>query len=72
MTRKKNNLFLLFLAGLSIPLLILPLLKVLGVPTYDVVLVKLFGEESKLATMSTLVLISIIGLGLMKVVKRKA
>ncbi|MBP3953518.1 hypothetical protein [Bacillus suaedae] len=72
MTMKKNNLFLLFLAGLSIPLLILPLLKMLGVPTYDVVLVELFGEGSKFAILFSLVLVSIIVLGLMKVVKRKA
>ncbi|WNF38343.1 hypothetical protein RJD24_07940 [Bacillaceae bacterium IKA-2] len=69
---KKSNLLLTFLMGVSITLLVLPLLNALGVPTFDIVLVALFGEENIWGIIFSLFLVLIIVFWLVKVVKKNA
>ncbi|MHA6253313.1 hypothetical protein [Oceanobacillus sp. CAU 1775] len=61
---------LVFIAGIATSLLVLPLLYALGVPTYDVLLASLFGENKILATGFSLILIIAILFGLVKYTKK--
>ena len=64
---KKNNKFLLpFLSGIVVAILVSPFLSKLGVPTFDVVLVAMFGSGSIWAIVFSLLLITSIVLVLRK------
>ncbi|GAA0379526.1 hypothetical protein [Bacillus horti] len=64
--QKKMKLSLWFLSGIMISALILPLISALGMPSYNVLLVSLFGEGSILALGFTLLLITFILVGVSK------
>ncbi|MCM3743129.1 hypothetical protein M3193_03150 [Sporosarcina luteola] len=68
MSRKKM-LILTFVMGVLATAVGLPLLSASGVPSFDVVLVALFGEGSVWAVALSLLLILPIALGVGKVVK---
>ena len=67
--KKRKNYFLAFLGGVAVTLFILPLLYAIGIPTFDVVLVSLFGEDSILAIVFSLVLVTVTLFWLVKYVK---
>ncbi|MGE7838875.1 hypothetical protein [Viridibacillus arvi] len=69
MSKRKNTLILTFIMGVLITAFALPLLSALGVPSFDVVLVALFGEGSIWALVLSLLLILSIALGVGKVIK---
>ncbi|QNK89577.1 hypothetical protein H7992_07950 [Sporosarcina sp. resist] len=68
---KKKNYVIAFIAGVAVTLFILPLLYALGVLSFDVVLNSLFGKDSILAIIFSLVLIIIILFLLVKYVNKK-
>jgi hypothetical protein len=72
MSQQKKSYWLTFFAGVAVTLFILPLLYALGFPTFDVVLVFLFGEVSILAIVFSLVLVIIILFWTFKFAKRNA
>ncbi|HEY4554451.1 MAG TPA: hypothetical protein VIG80_14760 [Bacillaceae bacterium] len=72
MSNRKKNLILTFLMGVLATAFALPLLSALGVPSFSVVLVALFGEGSSWALVFTLLLILSIALGVGKVIKSSA
>ncbi|PYZ94904.1 hypothetical protein CR194_05115 [Salipaludibacillus keqinensis] len=68
----KQNYWLIFFAGVAVTLIILPLLSALGVPTFDDVLVLIFGEDSILAIVFSLVIIIILLFWMFKSANRNA
>ncbi|PKR84549.1 hypothetical protein [Heyndrickxia camelliae] len=68
----KGKKFLLFVMCLFTPILILPLLYTMGVPSFADVLTALFGEGSILATVFSLLLLLLIVFGVGKIMKRNA
>lgn len=69
MGKRKNKMLLTFVMGVLATALALPLLSALGVPTFDVVLVALFGKGSIWALALSLLLILSIALGAVRVIK---
>ncbi|MFJ5770084.1 hypothetical protein [Psychrobacillus sp. NPDC093180] len=69
MSKRKNKMISVFVMGVFATAFALPLLSALGVPTFDVGLVALFGEGSILALVLSLLLILSIVLGVGKVIK---
>jgi hypothetical protein len=68
----KKNYWLIFFAGVAVTLFILPLLSALGVPSYNDVLVLLFGEDSILAIVLSLSMIIILLFWMFKTTSRNA
>lgn len=68
MNRKKTiGLFIIgLLSGLFI---ILPILYSLGLPSYDVFLTKVFGEDNPLALVVTILLLCLVIIGIYKIPK---
>jgi len=66
---KKNSLY--FVSGFLVVLLFLPLLSIMGVPSFNVVLTELFGEGNPLAIVFSLVIIAAVLLMMHFVVNKK-
>ncbi|WP_409271601.1 hypothetical protein V1499_18835 [Neobacillus sp. SCS-31] len=69
MSKRKNTLIVTFVMAFLATALALPLLSAFGVPSFNVVLVALFGEGSVWALVLTLLLILSVTLGVGKVIK---
>ena len=70
LSKRKNTLILTFVIGVLVTALALPLLRALGVPSFDVGLVALFGEENIWALVLSLLLVLSIALGIGKLINR--
>ncbi|MEK3953710.1 hypothetical protein [Psychrobacillus sp. FSL K6-1464] len=68
MSKRKNTLILIFVMGVLATAFALPLLSALGVPSFDVGLVALFGEGNIWALVLSLLLILSIALGVGKLI----
>lgn len=69
MNKQNKVLILTFVMGLLATAVALPLLSASGFPSFDVLLVAMFGEGSILAIGLSLLLIILMALGVGKVVK---
>jgi len=68
----KERKLLLFTLSFLIPILVLPLLYAMGMPSFADVLTSLFGEGSIWATVFSLLLLLFIAFGVGKIMKRNA
>ena len=68
MSKRKNTLILTFVMGVLATAFALPLVRALGVPSFDVGLVALFGEGNIWAVVLSLLLILSIALGVGKLI----
>ncbi len=72
MNKKNKNYWFTFFAGVTVTLFILPVLYALGVPTFDVGLGTLFGENSMLAASFSLLALLVILFWVVKNLKKVA
>lgn len=70
MSQKRKKMILPFVSGFLATAFILPLLSALGVPSFNGVLVALFGEGSIWVLILSLLLILLLTLGVWKIIKR--
>ncbi|KAB2331372.1 hypothetical protein [Bacillus mesophilum] len=69
MNKRKKNLMLTFVMAILATAIALPMLSALGVPSFSVVLVSLFGGGNIFALIFSLILILSIGLSVGKLTK---
>ena len=67
---KKRGLILIFIGGFFSAVFGSPILTAIGVPSFDVVLTTLFGEENPWALVFSITLIVLIIFGLSKMIER--
>ncbi|WP_026671921.1 hypothetical protein [Alkalihalobacterium bogoriense] len=60
MDKKKKNYWFTFFAGIVVALFIIPLLYALGVPTFDIVLENLFGENTIFPAVFSMIVVVLI------------
>lgn len=72
MSTRRKQLLLIFVMGIVASTVILPLTSALGVPSFNVLLVALFGEGSIWAIAFSLLLILLILVGVNKMMKNYA
>ncbi|SDN61642.1 hypothetical protein [Alkalicoccus daliensis] len=70
MDNHKKNYILMFLGGIAAALFILPILQALGVPSFNEVLVSLFGEDNPLALAFSLLLVVIVIFLMVRLIKK--
>jgi len=67
----KKALFLLFIAGISITLIVLPLLEAIGVPSYATILEVVFGDNKLIGTLFSVAMVALLFFTGSKLIKRK-